>query len=94
MERDSKNLGYILRSINRLDIQGDNLNSASVSTILKGLESNLDTASTQQCLIGHSFRVGAVLDLLEQGEGIERIMLRGGRQTDSTAIKYLRNWMY
>ncbi len=33
------------------------------------------------------------LDLLEQGEPLERIMLRGGWQTDSTAIKYLRNWL-
>jgi hypothetical protein len=36
--------------------------------------------------------MGAALDLLEQGEGIEKIMLGGGWKTDSTAIKYLRNW--
>ena len=33
------------------------------------------------------------LDLLEQGEPLERIMLRGGWQTDSTAMSYLRNWI-
>ena len=33
----------------------------------------------------------AALDLLEQDESIEKIMLRGGWQTDSTAMKYLRN---
>jgi hypothetical protein len=59
---------------------------------LKGLQRNLDIASTQQSLCGHSFRVGAALDLLEQGEGIEKIMLRGEWKTDSTAMKYLRNW--
>jgi hypothetical protein len=32
------------------------------------------------------------LDLLEQGEPLERIMPKGGWQTDSTAMKYLRNW--
>ena len=48
----------------------------------------------EQPLSGHSFRVGAALDLLEQGEGIEKIMRRGGWQTDSTAMKYLRNWMH
>jgi hypothetical protein len=39
------------------------------------------------------YRVGAALDLLEQGEPLEKIMLRGGWQTDSTAISYLRNWI-
>jgi hypothetical protein len=49
--------------------------------------------SDEQSLSGHSFRVGAALDLLEQGP-LERVMLRGGWQTDSTAINYLRNWIY
>ena len=51
-------------------------------------------SSDEQPLSGHSFRVGAALDLLEQGEPLEKIMLRGGWQTDSTAMKYLRNWVY
>jgi integrase len=84
--------GHILRSINRHGHVGDNLNAASVSIILKGLQNKLNAASTQQSLSGHSFRVGAALDLLEQGEAIERIMLRGGWQTDSSAMKYLRNF--
>ena len=46
----------------------------------------------KQPLSGHSFRVGAALDLLEQCEQLERIILRRGWQTDSTAMKYLRNW--
>jgi hypothetical protein len=49
--------------------------------------------SDEQALSGHSLRVGAALDLLEQGEPLERIMLRGGWQTDSTAMKYLRHWV-
>jgi integrase len=84
--------GYILRSINRHGHFGNNLHPASVSTILKGLQKNLKMDSDEQSLSGHSFRVGAALDLLEQGEPLERIMLRGGWQTDSTAMKYLRNW--
>ena len=76
--------GYILRSINRYEHIGNNLNPASVSIILKRLQSNLDIASPQQSLSGHSFRVGAALDLLEQGEGIEKIMLRGGWKTNVT----------
>ncbi|MDB4322172.1 tyrosine-type recombinase/integrase [bacterium] len=86
------NQGYILRSINRHGHIGNNLNPASISTILKKLQQGLKTVSNQQPLSGHSFRVGAALDLLEQGEPLEKIMLRGGWQTDSTAMKYLRNW--
>jgi len=86
--------GYILRSINRHGNFGKNLHPASVSTLLKGLQKELKMASDEQPLSGHSFRVGAALDLLEQGEPLERIMLRGGWQTDSTAMKYLRNWIY
>ena len=86
--------GYILRSINKHGHIGDSLNPASISTILKTLQEGLKTASNQQPLSGHSFRVGAALDLLEQGEPLEKIMLRGGWQTDSTAMKYLRNWCF
>jgi len=84
--------GYILRSISRHGHFGDNLHPASISTLLKALQKDLRIVSNQQPLSGHSFRVGAALDLLEQGEAIEKIMIRGGWQTDSTAIKYLRNW--
>jgi integrase len=86
--------GYILRSINKHGHIGDSLNSASISTILKKLQEGLKSGTNQQPLSGHSFRVGAALDLLELGEPLEKIMLRGGWQTDSTAMKYLRNWLY
>ena len=84
--------GFILRSINRHGDFGNNLHPASVSTILKALQKDLEMDSDEQTLSGHSFRVGAALDLLDQGEPLERVMLRGGWQTDSTAMKYLRNW--
>ena len=86
--------GYILRSISRHGHFGENLHPASISTILKALQKELKIDSDEQPLSGHSFRVGAALDLLEQGEPLERIMLRGGWQTDSTAMSYLRNWIY
>ncbi len=86
--------GYILRSINKHGHIGDSLNPASFCTILKTLQEGLKSVSNQQPLSGHSFRVGAALDLLEQGEPLEKIMLRGGWQTDSTAMKYLRNWVF
>jgi len=83
---------YILRSISRHGYIGNNLNPASISTILKGLQMDLNMDSVDHTLSGHSFRVGAALDLLEQGETLEKIMLRGGWQSDSTAMKYLRNY--
>ena len=86
--------GYILRSINKHGHIRDSLDPASISTILRTLQEGLKTESNQQPLSGHSFRVGAALDLLEQGEPLEKIMLRGGWQTDSTAMKYLRNWVF
>ena len=86
--------GYILRSINKHGHIGNSLNPASISTILKKLQKGLKASSDQQPLSGHSFRVGAALDLLEQGEPLEKIILRGGWQTDSTAMKYLRNWVF
>ena len=88
------NEGYILRSINKHGHIGDSLNPASISTILKTLQEGVKSGSNQQPLSGHSFRVGAALDLLEQGEPLEKIMLRGGWQSDSTAMKYLRNWAF
>lgn len=88
------NEGYILRSINKHGHIGDSLNPASISTILKTLQEGLKSGKNQQPLSGHSFRVGAALDLLEQGEPLEKIMLKGGWQSESTAMKYLRNWVF
>ena len=83
--------GYILRSVNRHEHIGGNLHPASISSILKALQKDLKAPSDEQPLSGHSFRIGAALDLLEQGEPLEKIMLRVGWQMDSTAMKYLRN---
>jgi integrase len=84
--------GFILRSIRRNGRIGQRLCPASVSVILKTLQKATNSNSSASLLSGHSFRVGAALDLLEKGEPIEKVMLRGGWQTDSTAMKYLRNW--
>jgi site-specific recombinase XerD len=57
---------YILRSINKHGHIGNSLNPASISTILKTLQEGLKSGVNEQPLSGHSFRVGAALDLLEQ----------------------------
>jgi len=36
--------------------------------------------------------VGAAVDLLDQGLSIEQIMLKGGWKSETTALRYLRNW--
>jgi len=87
------NEDYILRSISRHGHFENNLHPASVSTVLKGLQKDLKMDSDEQPLCGHSFRVRAALDLLEQGEPLKRIMLKGSWQTDSIAMSYLRNWI-
>jgi hypothetical protein len=51
--------------MNRHGTFGDNLHPASISTILKALQKDLKMDSDEPPLSGHSFRVGAALDLLE-----------------------------
>ena len=84
--------GYVLRSIRRNGNIGLHLSPSSVSVILKTLQATIHSDKNTPLFSGHSFRVGAALDLLEQGEPLEKIMLRGGWQSDATAMKYLRNW--
>jgi hypothetical protein len=69
--------GYTLKSVNKHGYVGNNLNPASISTILKTLQEGLKSGTNEPPLSGHSLRVGAALDLLDQGEPLERIMLRG-----------------
>lgn len=84
--------GYILRGVNRHGRISDRLNPSSVSSILKKIHKNMSDDFNEKPLSGHSFRVGAALDMLEAGYGLERIMLKGDWKIDSTAMKYLRSW--
>jgi len=43
-------------------------------------------------LSGHSFRVGAALDLLDKNIPLEKIMLRGGWKSEASAMRYLKSW--
>ncbi len=42
-------------------------------------------------LSGHSFRVGAELELLDKNIPLEKIMLRGGWKSESSAMRYLQS---
>ena len=81
--------GYILRGIKPNGALTQKLSPGSVNIILRNLQSAVGL-NIEPPLSGHSFRVGKALDLLEAGESLPKIMLRGGRKTESTVIRYLR----
>ena len=85
--------GFILRSFTKGLRVNESLNPASLNQIVKSLQKRANINSIGE-LSGHSFRVGAALDLLERGISLERIMLRGGWKSDSSAMRYLRNWEF
>ena len=85
--------GYVLRSLSRpLDPESP-LAPSQINLRLRHLQAaaGLELGGW---LSGHSFRVGAALDLLEIGMSIEKIMLRGGWRAESTVIRYLRAWEF
>ena len=69
----------------------ESLDPAALNKILKLLQRKAKLRDIGE-LSGHSFRVGAAVDLLDKGVPLERIMLRGGWKSKNTAIRYLRNW--
>jgi len=83
--------GFILRSFKKDLSVNKSLNPASLNQILKSLQKKACLNNIDE-LSGHSFRVGAALDLLERGISLERIMLRGGWKSDSSAMRYLTSW--
>jgi len=83
--------GYILRSFKRDLSVRESLDPAALNKILKTLQRKAKLKDIGE-LSGHSFRVGAAVDLLDRGVPFERIMLRGGWKSENTALRYLRNW--
>ena len=83
--------GYVLRSFKRDFSVRDSLDPAAINKILKYLQREAKLKDIGE-LSGHSFRVGAAVDLLDKGVPLERIMLRGGWKSENTALRYLRNW--
>ena len=84
--------GAILRSVDRHGNIGNSLNPGSVGLIINALYRRCEINEPEQIFSGHSFRVGAALDLLEAGTPLELIMLRGGWRSSDNAMGYLRNW--
>lgn len=90
-ERIDEREGPILRSVTHDGRVGKSLDGNSLSRILKRLQQKANLTDIPP-LSGHSFRVGAAIDLLERGVPIYQIMLRGGWKSESSALKYLRSW--
>ena len=85
------NDGYILREVTKTGRVQTHMRPSSINLRLKVLQRTAKLNHVAE-LSGHSFRVGGAIDLLEAGESLEKIMLRGGWKSESTALRYLRNW--
>jgi site-specific recombinase XerD len=83
--------GYILRSFKRNLSTKSSLTPASINHILKSLQKQAGLNQIGE-LSGHSFRVGAALDLLNKNIPLEKIMLRGGWKSETSAMRYLQSW--
>lgn len=83
--------GYILRSFKRNLSVNRSLSPASVNYIIKALQRRANLSQIGE-LSGHSFRVGAALDLLDKNISLEKIMLRGGWKSETSTIRYLQSW--
>ena len=83
--------GYILREVTKTGRVKPTMRPGSINLRLKVLQRAAKLNQGAE-LSGHSFRVGGAIDLLEAGESLEKIMLRGGWKSESTALRYLRSW--
>jgi integrase len=84
--------GVILRHVDRHGNVGHKLSSGSIGAILNRLTASSGSDVINCRFSGHSFRVGAAIDLLEAGASLETIMLRGGWRSQDNALNYLRSW--
>ena len=82
--------GFILRAIDKHGNISSRLSPGSVQLILNRLSDSTTTLDQGKTFSGHSFRVGAALDLLKKGETLERIMIRGGWKSQDSAVRYLQ----
>jgi len=83
--------GSILRSFKRNLSTNPSLTPASINHILKRLQKQAGLNQIGE-LSGHSFRVGAAIDLLDKNIPLEKIMLRGGWKSETSAMRYLQSW--
>ena len=82
--------GYLLRGINLGNNICPELGASQVSRIFKSLaqKANLES-DVVNAISGHSMRVGAAQDLLQQGSSLPQIMVKGGWVKTDTVMRYI-----
>ena len=83
--------GKILRSIDRHGNIGEKLEPSATSYILRQVQANItlpDNEKPRQWT-GHSFRVGAAVDLVESGYTIEQVMRKGDWKSVQAGLRYV-----
>ena len=93
-EKISARSGFILRAIDKHGNVSSSLSPGSIQLILNCLSDSTTTYDLGNTFSGHSFRVGAALDLLNRGETLERIMIRGGWKSQDSAVRYVQQLDY
>ena len=83
--------GKILRSIDRYGNIGKKLEPSAISYILRQVQANITLPGNKKPRqwTGHSFRVGAAVDLVESGYTIEQVMRKGDWKSVQAGLRYV-----
>ena len=83
--------GNILRFVDRHGNIGEKLEPSAVSYILRQVQANITLPSNKKPRqwTGHSFRVGAAVDLVESGYTIEQVMRKGDWKSVQAGLRYV-----
>jgi site-specific recombinase XerD len=83
--------GKILRSVDRHGNIGEKLEPSAISYILRQVQANITLPGNKKPRqwTGHSFRVGAAVDLVESGYTIEQVMRRGDWKSVQAGLRYV-----
>ena len=83
--------GRILRSIDKHGNIGVKLEPSAISYILRQAQENITLPGNKKPRqwTGHSFRVGAAVDLVESGYSIEQVMRKGDWKSAQAGLRYV-----
>ena len=83
--------GRILRSIDKHGNIGNKLEPSAISYILRQAQENITLPGNKKPRqwTGHSFRVGAAVDLVESGYSIEQVMRKGDWKSAQASMRYV-----
>ena len=80
-----------MRSVDKHGYIGAKLFSSAVSYILRQAHENITLPGNKKTRqwTGHSFRVGAAVDLVESGYTIEQVMRKGDWKSAQAGLRYV-----